>query len=195
MTMSKGLKEDVLNTINEILKPGKYIGKNWLRHGGPQEKVIDELLIKGASEEKMAREIIRRGFDRNNKGFVIMLARVRNHIGHMSPPISSTRDGGAHGLPLIQENGRWKFDPKKMEQIIRGDTADNSSPSPALYLPNKADVEFVESQLRKSLDEVIGIEDVLDQVEVNFSKAGKPIKDNWREITRRNIEIWFGRRS
>lgn len=61
------------------------------------------------------------------------------------------------------------------------------------YLPEKSHIELAESQLRKSDDEFIDREVVLDQVEANFTKAGKPLKDNWRNITRRNIEIWFGK--
>lgn len=61
------------------------------------------------------------------------------------------------------------------------------------FLPQKANIEFAESQLRKSPEEVIGIEIVLDQVEANFVKAGKLLKANWREITKRNIEIWFSK--
>ncbi len=60
-------------------------------------------------------------------------------------------------------------------------------------LPSKADVEQAKSEICRSPDEVICIGVVLDQVEVNFNKAGKPLKENWWEITRRNIEIWFGK--
>lgn len=60
-------------------------------------------------------------------------------------------------------------------------------------LPQQTDIEFAESQLRKSSDEVISKEAVFDQVEENFSKAGKLLKPNWQEITIRNIEIWFGK--
>lgn len=77
-------------------------------------------------------------------------------------------------------------------QQIAGGTASDHSFHPVQYLPTKADVEFAESQLRKSSDEVIGMKNVLDQVEVNFNQAEKELKEDWREITRKNIEIWFG---
>lgn len=57
--------------------------------------------------------------------------------------------------------------------------------------PHKEDIDVAESQLRKNSDEIIGIETVLDQVEINFKKAGKPLEENWREVTKQNIKIWF----
>ena len=82
---------------------------------------------------------------------------------------------------------------QEMEQIAGGTASDNGF-EPAEHLPTKADVEFAESQLRKSYDGVIGMKDVLDQIEVNFSRTKKELKEDWQEITRRNIETWFGRR-
>lgn len=66
--------------------------------------------------------------------------------------------------------------------------------SPIGYLPTKADIEFAYSQLRKMPGEGIGTEDALNQVEVNFNKEGKPLKPKWRQITRENIKIWFGKK-
>jgi len=60
-------------------------------------------------------------------------------------------------------------------------------------IPSRIDIEQAESEVRRSPDEVIGREVVLDQIMVNFDKAGKQLDPNWREITRRNIEIWFGK--
>jgi len=82
---------------------------------------------------------------------------------------------------------------QEMEQIVGSVTSDNSFYS-ELYLPTKEDVEFAESQLRKFTDEVIGIEAVLDQVDSNFRKVLKSLKPSWREITRINIENWFGKK-
>jgi len=60
------------------------------------------------------------------------------------------------------------------------------------HIPDRGHVELAESQLRKTIDEKIGLQAVLDQIELNFNKEGKQLKDNWREITRRNIILWFG---
>jgi len=62
---------------------------------------------------------------------------------------------------------------------------------PKTYLPEKADVEFAESQLRNSSDEVVSLDAVLDQVEKNIHEEGKGLKKNWRQITKLNIEVWF----
>jgi len=66
--------------------------------------------------------------------------------------------------------------------------------SSIFYLPTKADVEYHESLLRKSPDEIISIDAVLDQIDFFFALEGKSLKANWREITKRNIEIWFGKK-
>jgi len=62
------------------------------------------------------------------------------------------------------------------------------------YLPGKSDIEEAESQLRKSASEIISRDAVLDQVEINFKREGEKFKENWREITKRNVEIWFGKK-
>jgi len=98
-------------------------------------------------------------------------------------------------LGITQKRKNWNDLPE--EDLT--DLSQNIEPSgdkirdSVSYLPIKADVEFAESQLRKSSEEVIDIENVLDQLELNFNKILKPLKENWREITRRNIRIWFGK--
>lgn len=62
------------------------------------------------------------------------------------------------------------------------------------YLPCKEDVDAAELQVRKTTSgEVIDLDAVLDQVKTDFEKAGKSIKENWREITKHKIPIWFGK--
>ncbi len=36
----------------------------------------------------------------------------------------------------------------------------------------------------------VTVDAVLDQIEINAEKDGLVLKDNWRIITERNIEIW-----
>lgn len=61
-------------------------------------------------------------------------------------------------------------------------------------LPCKEDVDAAELQVRKTISgEVIDLDAVLDQVKTDFERAGKSIKENWREITKQNIPIWFGK--
>lgn len=82
---------------------------------------------------------------------------------------------------------------QEIEQIA-GDAASDHSSHLELYLPTRTDVESAELQLRKLSDEVIDIKDVLDQIEVNFSKTEKELKENWREITEQNIKTWFSKK-
>ncbi|MBI2354846.1 MAG: hypothetical protein HYV06_07440 [Deltaproteobacteria bacterium] len=75
-------------------------------------------------------------------------------------------------------------------QLNRDQPQDNGD------LPNKEDVDAAELQSRKtSTAEVIDLDNVLDQVKENFEKADKPLKENWREITKQNIKIWFCKRT
>lgn len=73
---------------------------------------------------------------------------------------------------------------KKADATLRG-----------TYLPEKSHIECAEAQKRIALriapDEVVNIEEVLNQIENNFSEAQKQLRDNWRTITKHNIEIWF----
>lgn len=69
---------------------------------------------------------------------------------------------------------------------------DDSPHMPTPSIPQKTDVDFALSQLRTSPHEEIGINAVLDQVESNFNANGKLLKENWRNITQRNIiNNWF----
>ncbi|MBI4768411.1 MAG: hypothetical protein HY787_28105 [Deltaproteobacteria bacterium] len=77
------------------------------------------------------------------------------------------------------------------DDLIKLLIKDSSGKETICYLPTKADIEFAESQLRQSPDEVIGIKAVLDQVELNYMEAEERLKENWRYITERNIELWF----
>jgi len=91
------------------------------------------------------------------------------------------------------KNGRIEFDLNSQNQdgIGKKISPGRNQKIAESYLPTKADVESAESQLRKSPGEVVDREAVLDRVEVNCKKDGKTLKDNWREITKRNIETWF----
>jgi len=83
----------------------------------------------------------------------------------------------------------------KVERLISEirSTQAQDHPQHNSYLPCKEEIKFAESQLRKFTDEIINMESVLDQVETNFKKAGKPLKDNWRFITKLEIPKWFSK--
>jgi len=62
------------------------------------------------------------------------------------------------------------------------------------YYPTKEDVDAAELILREtSSGEVTNIEAVINQLEKKFEEDGKPLKENWRDITKRNIPIWFSK--
>jgi hypothetical protein len=62
------------------------------------------------------------------------------------------------------------------------------------YLPSKEDVDAAELQVRKTASgELIDLDVVLDQVKTDFEKADKPLKEDWRDITKQNIPIWFSK--
>jgi len=61
-----------------------------------------------------------------------------------------------------------------------------------VFLPTKEDVDAAELKLRKTSSvEKTDIETVLNQVKQDFEKADKLLKENWRDITKQNILIWF----
>lgn len=65
----------------------------------------------------------------------------------------------------------------------------NGFEDPPPYLPTKKDFEMAYGMLA-ALGQEVSIEKVLDQIEI-ILKDIYNLKDNWREITRRNIlEIW-----
>ena len=77
---------------------------------------------------------------------------------------------------LISDNGFSKED-----QISHRSLGD--------YLPNEDDFESAYRQLcspGQKLDE----DSVLDQIEKNAIKSGYNLKEHWRLITKRNIQIW-----
>lgn len=191
--MSKGLQEDIAKTINEVKNPsGRGTGTNWLRHRGDQNTIFDEMLLTGATMEQMAKILIDRQLEPTREK---ALYRVQRHFDHLKA-VNKSESTIGHNLPLIEDsNGKWRFDLKKMEEMLSGSTHPLSNPTILKrHLPEKSDIEFAESQRRKTADEIIGLETVLDQVEINFKKAGKPLKENWREITKQNIKIWFSKK-
>lgn len=89
-----------------------------------------------------------------------------------------------------KDNLEWRAWIAKKRELE--DSATLTQVNSTCVYPNKEDIDAAESQLRKtSSDEVIDVEAVLDQILINFEKAGKPLKEDWREATKQNIKIWF----
>lgn len=112
----------------------------------------------------------------------IIEGHVRRFAGELGVSVQAVNEGLKKAWTL-----------GKIDNMPSSPNAAPHTTSP-LSVPQKADVDYAEEQLRKtSFAEVIGLDAVLDQVEANFTKAGKSLKENWREITKRNIEIWFSK--
>jgi len=173
------------------LKPGLNI---YIHHTLEDQLIVD-LLITGAAE--------------NN--YKIAVEKAISKFKQLFNDKKISERSWQHSIDKSDKRRQYYFDVtdlsdediRKIFDKIREEFANASSqqkamnhnaPAPIVYLPTKADIDLADSQLRKTPGEVIGTEAILDQVEVNFNKAGKPLKENWREITRRNIEIWFGTR-
>lgn len=190
--MSNVLKEDIANTIEEINKPsGMASGVNWLRHDGIKNTIFDEMLLTGVAKKQVAKILVDRQLDTDEKK---ALSWINRHLRHLKSEGKTECERG-HNLPIKEDfDGKLCFDLKKMESMLNGNT--NASPCKSTSSnPTKDDVDAAELQLRKtSPDEVIGTDAVLDQIEDNFKKAGKPLKENWRDITKRNIPIWFSKK-
>jgi hypothetical protein len=61
------------------------------------------------------------------------------------------------------------------------------------YLPTEENFESAYRTLTRP-GETISIDTVLDQLENNAKKMGRSLKNNWRIITEKNIEIWSKKR-
>lgn len=130
---------------------------------------IDILLLEGLSEDQIIRE-----FAENHPQHKNPKNRVKGHLRHL-------RDDHHVDLRLYFGKGNISVGQKS-----------HDSKANVLHLPGKADIDNAEAQLRKTFSgEVIDLDAVLDQVEDDFKRMGKSFKENWRQITRRNIEIWF----
>jgi len=73
--------------------------------------------------------------------------------------------------------------PDEVADKIGGSLALNAS-----YLP---DWSYVKPVIDKLPNEAPTLDEILDQIEQNAHADKKVLKQNWREITRRNIPIWL----
>jgi hypothetical protein len=131
---------------------------------------VDILLLKGLTEDEIIKAFAKNYPDHENPR-----GRVLRHLRHLEKD---------HKVDLYQYVGKG----------INTSPPDEAFPIKQQFkthLPNKEDIEYAESMLRKSTEEIISRDAVLNQVEINFRRIEKQLKENWREITIRNIGIWF----
>lgn len=188
--MMKG-KNIMMNSRTEETMVGRLNAVSSATNAGR----IVALYIAGMSSQKVRLHIKQRTFSGAN---------AIEHI--LKPNTDAARAAWSRGKDVCRAAGfpirRSSWIDRPNEDLFDMNQSDdpmnihvtNINPATILYLPTKADVEFADSQLRKSLDDVINREAVLDQVDANFTKVGKLLKDNWREITTRNIAIWFDKK-
>lgn len=69
----------------------------------------------------------------------------------------------------------------------------NFNKSESEYLPTEADCEIALKTLRKSKKgSSVSKEDLFDWLKRHFKDKGISMKNNWKVITERNLNIWFG---
>lgn len=107
--MSQGRKSDLRQTKEELVRSSGLInGKNWLRHSG-QALRIDEMLLKGATKQDIAQDLMKMGLI--HKDLATAIKRVQRHIDHIRKE--------EHKIPLsIDSNGAWKFDINSFNETV-----------------------------------------------------------------------------
>ena len=94
--------------------------------------------------------------------------------------------------PVIEFLGKKTY--RFISNLINDNTFSNedasiSQRSSGDYIPTKDDFASAYRMICPSGDR-IHINSVLDQIEINITNSGYNLKNNWRLITERNIEIW-----
>ena len=84
-----------------------------------------------------------------------------------------------------------RIEPSKLKEISKGG---KSSETPKTnYLPTKADCEMALKALQKlGKGSSVSKEELFDWLEQHFQDKGISMKSNWKVITERNLDIWFG---
>jgi len=81
-----------------------------------------------------------------------------------------------------------EFRPNSFPAEVKTLQTDNTN-----NLPNKADCEMALAALRKGAKgSLISKEEVFHWLELEFERRGISLKSNWKVITERNLNIWFG---
>ena len=105
---------------------------------------------------------------------------------------SQQPNGSDPDRPAIEflEKGTYRFvSPLDSENSFPNEDAPISQRSFGDYQPNQDDFESAYRMLcspGKSFEEDL----VLDRIEKNATESGYHLKENWRVITKRNIELW-----
>ena len=101
---------------------------------------------------------------------------------------SLSKDQTASKIAKAYSNIQSNCIAETLPENSEGSTSSLASSSQG-YLPGKDDFEVAYRSLTSFGDDC-GLDAILDLVERNATAAGYSLKNNWRTITERNIEIW-----
>lgn len=111
--MSKGIKEDWINTRYQIKNPNPCKdGKTWLRHREfSQASIIDQMLLEGKYSILEIAEELNKNFGAE-RSIQDRMKRVESHIEHLQDGDSLGNGRGVepHRLRLKEVGGKWFFD-------------------------------------------------------------------------------------
>ena len=111
-------------------------------------------------------------------------ARINSHINYIE-------NNCPHAIcepPYRAPEEKFRFVLKKTSSNSMLESSQSTSQDNS-YLPTKEDFETAYRMLARP-GEAISIDAVLDQIEINARGWGLLLKNNWRMITEKNIEIW-----
>lgn len=187
---------DIVDTHNELVDAGKFTAKyvssaSWgitlvmicavIGKAIPKEYRLKKrecgIRDHPSYVEDYAEAVCRGGRPLAEKG-----GRIEKQVKPIAEELGASVQVICEGLLKALKSG-------KIDSVPSSDGDSPSKPTPSN--PTREDIELAETQLRKNTDEIIDMENVLDQVEINSKNAGKSLKGNWRDVTRRHIPIWF----
>lgn len=188
--MSSGNSDDWENTKKQLMNPNPVSkNKTWLGHlvknkdgTNAQSGTIDLMVLEGKyTIDEIARKI-------NNT-----IMRVEDHLQHLQGGNSRGRAAGTkpHNLQIVKgKNNTIMFSSESRSSYKYSDIVTDNKKD---YFPSKEDFESAYRMLTH-LGESIPIDAVLNQIEINAKNKGLSLKNNWRMITEKNIEIWSKKR-
>ena len=119
--------------------------------------------------------------------------RVEDHLDHLQTGNSRGKAAGTkpHNLQIVKgANDKVMFSSESRSSYKYSDIVTDNKKD---YLPSKEVFELAYRMLTQ-LGGDVSLDAVLHQIEINAKKEGVLLKNNWRMITERNIEIWSKKR-
>lgn len=177
--MSQGHLDDIDKTIKELRNPsGLKDGINWLRHGGQQAQIIDEMFLTGATKQDVAQHLIKKGISKRD--IKTTLARVQRHIDHLRKE--------EHMLPLEKDsNGVWRFHIKTSDETDEEKLQKKYDKSQSMdEIPTREEIEKIMRIIGREVQENV----FKQALEADFAQQGRKLQADWWEITKENLIEW-----